>query len=191
SIAFSPSSRPVEDWTKISDLAERRRVEIVLLSAITVRNIDHVYEYPLQPGLLTSTGEKLKRGLEGLEKRSDTNSIPNQAQAPMKETKTLSMKSDSNVASFNAPQPESQCIPAMYIDHERLFPPLRYTLQRSRTPPHTAYPNLHPLLDDMTLSPLLPHGTDTLRPPQHGRGLHGHNGAVHTSIYYALHRRYQ
>ncbi|KAK8869198.1 hypothetical protein PGQ11_007776 [Apiospora arundinis] len=139
--------------------------------------------------------KKLKRGLEGFEKGSDTNSTPvgakNQAEAPRKENKTLSMKSDSNVASFNAPQPESQCIPAMYIDHERLFPPLRYTLQRSRTPPHTAYPNLHPLLDDMKLSPLLPHGTDTLRPPQHGRGLHGHNGAVHTSIYYALHRRYQ
>ncbi|KAK8120257.1 hypothetical protein PG999_004377, partial [Apiospora kogelbergensis] len=167
SVAFSPSSRPVEDWTKISDLAERRRVEIVLLSAITVRNVDH---------------------------GSDTNSIPvgakNQAEAPRKENKTLSMKSDSNVASFNAPEPESQCIPPMYIDHERLFPPSRDILKGSHTPPHTAYPNLHPLLDDMKLSPLLPHGTDTLRPPQHGRGLHGHNGAVHTSIYYALHRGY-
>ncbi|KAK7997726.1 hypothetical protein PG989_005766 [Apiospora arundinis] len=144
SIAFSSSSRPEEDWAKISDLAEHRRVQ----NRIAQRNYR----------------KKLKRGLEGLEKRSDTNSTPvgaeNQAQTPRKETKTLSMKSDSNVASFNAPQPESQCIPPMYIGHERLFLPSRYTLQRSHTPPHTAYPNLHPLLDDMTLSPLLPHGPD-------------------------------
>lgn len=128
----------------------------VLPSAITVRNVDHVYEYPHRPGLLTSTGKKLKRRLEDLKKGSDTNSNPmgaeNQAQAPRKETKRQSMKSDSNVASYKAPQPESQCIPPMYIDYERLFPPLRDTLKRSHTPPCTAYPNLHPLPDEMMLS---------------------------------------
>ncbi|KAK7937558.1 uncharacterized protein PG986_014426 [Apiospora aurea] len=110
--------------------------------------------------------KKLKRGLEGFEMGSDTNSTPvgakNQAEAPRKENKTLSMKSDSNVASFNAPQPESQCIPAMYIDHERLFPPSRDILKGSHTPPYRAYSNLHPLSDEMMMSPLSPHGINVL-----------------------------
>ena len=133
----------------------------VLLSAITVRNVDHVYECPHRTSLITSTGKKLKRRLEDLEKGSDTNSTPvgaeNQAQAPRKETKRQSMKSDSNVASYKAPQPASQCIPPMYVDHERLFTPSHDNLKRSHTPPCTAYPNLHPLPDEMMLSS---HGTD-------------------------------
>jgi len=158
-------SRPQPDQKRIGPrfqtLPSADGYKIVLLSAITVRNVDHVYECPHRTSLLTSTGKKLKRRLEDLEKGSDTNSTPvgaeNQAQAPRKETKRQSMKSDSNVASYKAPQPASQCIPPMYVDHERLFPPSHDNLKRSHTPPCTAYPNLHPLPDEMMLSS---HGTD-------------------------------
>jgi len=58
----------------------------VLPSVISVHNVDHVYEYPYQPGLIYYTGKKLKKRLEDLEKRSATNSPPagseNQPQAP-------------------------------------------------------------------------------------------------------------
>ncbi|KAK8869427.1 hypothetical protein PGQ11_008005 [Apiospora arundinis] len=135
-------SRPQPDQKRIGPrfqtLPSADGYKIVLLSAIT-----------------------LKRRLEDLEKGSDTNSTPvgaeNQAQAPRKETKRQSMKSDSNVASSKAPQPASQCIPPIYVDHERLFPPSHDNLKRSHTPPCTAYPNLHPLPDEMMLSS---HGTD-------------------------------
>ncbi|KAI9677049.1 MAG: hypothetical protein M1817_006888 [Caeruleum heppii] len=85
SSAFSPSANPNEDWTKISDLAERRRIQnriaqrnyrespsspgIVLKFGPSAESEGHVRRFMLR-GSNISAGKKLKRRLEDLERRA-------------------------------------------------------------------------------------------------------------------------
>ena len=68
SSAFSASANPNEDWTKISDLAERRRIQ----NRIAQRNYRTCSPSFLGQVIDNRTGKKIKRRLEDLERRASS-----------------------------------------------------------------------------------------------------------------------
>lgn len=157
SSAFSASAQPDEDWTKISDLAERRRIQ----NRIAQRNYRESFGRTTDLPTDNATGKKLKKRLEDLEKKAaSTSPSPEQtsAELPIKTEKGKSRSPTMRRRASPAPLQHSN---SSTSEDWSMFSN-QHTRQMSTSPPPHSFQFSEPFTSAM--SPPLPSSTVSYLP---------------------------